>query len=183
MTRKASVWVLAVLLAAGGFYLGVRTAPGGTGADAPAAGPEGERAGELAIPAPAVGFRTLEGDTASLADHRGSVVVLNFWGTWCPPCRREIPHLVELQDAIEPRGGTVIGIAVDSGTPEQIREFTREFGVNYPIWISSTPVVVDHFPVMGFPTTLLIDRGGVVRKQFLGPQTAARLLEELEGLL
>lgn len=183
MSRKAAVWIVVVLLAAGGFYLGVRTAPGGEASDGRDGGAARERAGEIAIPAPDVRFRTLEGDSVSLSDYRGRVVVLNFWGTWCPPCRREIPHLVDLHDAIESRGGTVIGIAVDSGTPQDIRDFARDFGVDYPVWISTTPVVVDRFPVMGFPTTLLIDRGGVVRKKFLGPQTEQRLLEELEGLL
>ncbi|MEE9471148.1 MAG: TlpA disulfide reductase family protein, partial [Gemmatimonadota bacterium] len=88
----------------------------------------------LSIPAPEAEFRTLEGKKASLADYRGQVVILNLWGTWCPPCRREIPELVELQAQLEERGATVVSIAVDSGAEESIRSFASEFGIDYPIW-------------------------------------------------
>lgn len=137
----------------------------------------------LEIPAPDVEFATLQGGRASLADYRGSVVILNLWGTWCPPCRREIPELVELQDGLRERDATVVSIAVDSGSEESIRRFAAEFGVDYPIWLSGTDEVVRHFRAIGFPFTLLIDRQGVIRKQYLGPQTQETLLADAESWL
>jgi peroxiredoxin len=134
----------------------------------------------LSIAASDAEFSTLDGGTASLVDHRGQVVILNLWGTWCPPCRREIPELVELQVELEKRGATVVSIAVDSGAETSIRSFASEFGIAYPIWISSTDEVVRHFRAIGFPFTLLIDRDGVIRKQYLGPQTQETLLADAE---
>lgn len=137
----------------------------------------------LSIPAPKAEFATLDGGMASLADHRGQVVILNLWGTWCPPCRREIPELVELQTELEGQGATVVSIAVDSGSEDGIRSFASEFGIDYPIWISGTDEVVRHFRAIGFPFTLLIDRDGVIRKQYLGPQTQETLLADAEPWL
>lgn len=182
-------WLLAGVLglflmgATAGLYLGFFSGDGGPASGTSEPVPRGGDGGELSVPAEVVDFPTLEGDTASLADYRGQVVVLNLWGTWCPPCRREIPDLVELQDRIEPRGGTVIGLAVDSGEPSSIREFAEEFGINYPIWHSEGQRVVDAYEAMGFPTTFLIDREGVVRGRHLGPQSAESLMEDLEPLL
>lgn len=147
--------------------------------------PGGERAARgawLEIPAADVPFQTLEGGTASLADYRGGVVLLNFWGTWCPPCRREIPELVQLQTALAGAGGTVIGVAVESGSPEAIRAFAEKFGVNYPIWISDVQKALAHYDAMGYPFTLLIDASGTIRRQYLGPQSVEVLAADVEAL-
>jgi len=146
------------------------------------AGAEGGSADSrwLSMPASEAEFATLDGGTASLVDHRGQVVILNLWGTWCPPCRREIPELVELQAELEEQSATVVSIAVDSGAEESIRSFASEFGINYPIWVSGTDEVVRHFRAIGFPFTLLIDRDGVIRKQYLGPQTQETLLADAD---
>lgn len=180
MSRKMAAWIAVVVFAAGALYVGLSTGGESRGAQNIATT---ENPGELRIPAPEVEFDTPGQSSASLGDHRGEVVVLNFWGTWCPPCREELPHLVELHEEIEPRGGVVIGVAVDSGTPEEVMEFARGYGVEYPIWLSGTQKVVSEFQVMGFPTTLLIDRDGVIRRKYLGPQTAEGLMTEIEGLL
>lgn len=179
MSRRAAAWIAVVVFAAGALYLGLRAGES-RGAETIAT-PEDE--GALHIPAPDVEFDTPGDETASLADHRGEVVVLNFWGTWCPPCREELPHLVELHERIEPRGGVVIGVAVDSGTPEEVMAFARDYGVEYPIWLSGTQKTVSNFQVMGFPTTLIVDRDGVIRRKFLGPQTAEGLMSAVEPLL
>lgn len=134
----------------------------------------------LEIPASEVGFRTLEGGTASVVDYAGRVVVLNFWGTWCPPCRREIPELVTLHEALGERG-TVVGIAVHSPR-EEIRAFLEEYGVRYPIWLSDPAKGLAHFDAAGYPFTILIDGSGVIRKQYLGPQTVETLAADIERL-
>lgn len=180
MSRRTLVAAGLLLLLGGGvgLYAALGTA-GGEDGSAPGAGARGS----MAVPASGADFPTLDGDTASLADYRGRVVLLNLWGTWCPPCRREIPDLVELQEEIEPRGGTVVGLAVDSGTPEEIRAFAERYGINYPIWRSRGRRVMEHFRARGYPTTLLIDREGVIRERYVGAQTAEELLAELEPYL
>lgn len=182
--KKVVPGLLALILVVGGFYVGLTTA----GSDGEGSAADGDAArsgadGELAIEAPGVRFATPEGDSASLADHRGQVVVLNLWGTWCPPCRREIPHLVDLQDRLDGMDATVVGLAVDSGTPQEIMDFARDFDVDYPIWMGDSRTVVQHYEAMGFPTTLIVDREGIIRKRYLGPQTAERLLEDLRAYL
>jgi len=143
-----------------------------------------ERTSEwLEIPAPDAEFEALDGTTVRLADYRGGVVVLNFWGTWCPPCVKEIPELVALQPELEALGGTVLGPAVDSGSPERIGAFLDDFGVNYPIVIGSGSQAVGDFGAIGYPFTLLIDADGVIRRRYLGPQTADGLMEDVRELL
>lgn len=191
MSPRATLTLFVVLLvaAAGGLYLGLVGDGSFLGAgDAPRgaavrAAEDWRHEDSLAIPASTAGFPTLQGDTASLAEYGGRVVVLNLWGTWCPPCRREVPHLVDLQSEIEPRGGTVVGLAVESGSPEDVSDFVERYSMNYPIWLSSTREVVRHFDATGFPTTLIVDRGGVIRERFLGPQSKERLLAAVEPLL
>jgi peroxiredoxin len=137
----------------------------------------------LEIPAPDAGFKALDGTVVRLADYRGGIVVLNLWGTWCPPCVREIPELVALQPELEALGGTVLGPAIDSGSAERIRAFLDDFGVNYPIVIGSGSQAVGDFGAIGYPFTLLIDADGVIRRRYLGPQTADGLMADVRRLL
>lgn len=136
-----------------------------------------------AKPAPEDAFRTLEGGEASLRDLRGNVVVANLWGTWCLPCRDELPELVELARIYADRPVVILGLAVDSGDVDEIRDFLEEFGVEYPNWMMGMDDAVATFGAVGFPTTVIVDREGWIRKELLGPQTAASLTEEIEALL
>lgn len=195
MTRRHLLTMLVLLFAAtaAGLWVGLSPSDAGDGpARAGATASEGAAAaeadgagsrGSLAIPVDTGRFATLDGDSASLRDLSGRVVVLNLWGTWCPPCRAEIPHLVDLQEEIEPRGGTVVGLAVQSGSPEDIRRFLEDYAVEYPIWRASTRDVVERFQATGFPTTYIVDRRGIIRERFLGPQSEARLLSAAEPYL
>lgn len=134
-------------------------------------------------PAPTIYFETLEGSSASLLDYTGQIVVLNLWGTWCAPCRYEIPELAELHRVYEDRGAIVIGLAIDSGDPARIQAFTERYGVNYPIWTSTGAIAVSEFGAVGYPFTLVVDQRGRTRKQFLGPQTFSTLAAEVDALL
>ena len=195
MTLRRSLILLAVSLAVlAASVLGYRTghaltdASGpatGSGATSAAAGQPAIRTGPsdwLTIPAPDVEFATVEGETARLSDYRGRVVLLNFWGTWCPPCRVEIPHLIRTQERMLELGGTVIAPAVGSGSSEDILRFAAEYGINYPIWITRDAIAVGKFAAPGYPFTLLIGPDGMIRRTYVGPQTEQTLVRDV-GLL
>ena len=188
--RRRWPWVVGlVLVAVGGLGLLLAEAPGGSppaadgGPASPGSGGAGPESRWLEIPASNTAFETLRGTTESLEDYRGRIVLLNFWGTWCPPCRREIPELVAVDDSFPPEDLAVIGVAVDSGSPEEIRAFLQEFGADYPVWISSGGKALASFDAAGYPFTLLIDRRGVIRRQYLGPQHASLLAEHVRALI
>lgn len=131
-------------------------------------------------------FATLDGGQASLSDFRGQVVVLNLWAVWCSPCIIEIPHLVQLQPALEAVDATVIGLAVDSGSAQAIRWFWTdrlEIEPVYPLWKTSVAEAGELFGARTYPTTLIIDREGQVREHLLGLQTREDLLEAVEPYL
>ena len=128
-------------------------------------------------------FRSLEGSPVSLSELRGTMVFLNFWGTWCVPCLQEIPELVRLSHQFKTQELVVVGIAVDSGRPDDIRVFMAEHGMDYQILIGDLGIVKSRFHVLGFPTSLLIDRKGMVRKRYFGPQTEEVLKHDVELLL
>lgn len=131
-------------------------------------------------------FESTDGQRASLSDYRGQVIVLNLWATWCGPCIGEIPELVELQRRIQPLGATVIGLAADSGSAEQILAFWQrrlDLEPSYPLWLTSMEQANIHFGATTIPLTLLIDREGVVRDRLLGVHDAETLLERLQPLL
>ena len=178
--KNAAALVLPGLLVVA-VYMGFgQSSDGLEGGESPGAG------NSLAVPAPEVGFPTLTGGEDSLAGYRGQVVLLNIWGTWCPPCVREIPHLVEVQEEVGPRGGTVIGLAVESGTPEDIRRFWAdrlELEPAYPLWMGTNREARRHFEAFGLPNTLIIDRDGIIRERFLGLVTRDMLLEAVEPYL
>lgn len=134
-------------------------------------------------PVPSVAFLDLKGTPVSLSDFKGKVLLVNFWGTWCVPCLREIPELVRLSAQFNNKGLAVVGIAVDSGRPDDIRTFMTEHGMNYPSLVGTLAPVRKTFQVVGFPTTLLIDRHGLIRKRYVGPQTEETFRKDVEALL
>lgn len=131
-------------------------------------------------------YQSTDGSRVSLADYRGQVVVLNLWAIWCGPCIAEIPELVELQRRIQPHGATVIGLAADSGSAEQVLGFWRrrlDLEPSYPLWLASMEEANTHFGATLVPLTLLIDREGVIRERLLGAHDAETLMERIQPLL
>ena len=151
--------------------------PAETKSQQPTTGARAERR-----PLPELNLPDLHGNRWKLSERRGRVVLMNFWATWCPPCREETPVLVRLTQEYRRRGLETVGIALDeAGQEGLIRQFLREFRVTYPI-IRPVPgsLLAQMQPL---PTTLLIDRQGRLAKKYVGAITEDILREDIEALL
>lgn len=125
---------------------------------------------DIGRPVPAYRTVSIAGDSVSLADQQGRVVLLNVWATWCHPCRDEIPELRVLHDKYKARGLEVVGVSVDAdGAEENVRQFMQDFQMDYPVWFDPGERISAQFLVIGVPTTFLIDRTGVLRWRKTGP--------------
>jgi thiol-disulfide isomerase/thioredoxin len=137
----------------------------------------------LKDPAPVGAFavQTIDGRTIRSADLRGKVVLVNFWATWCPPCRAEVPDLVRLQDKYRDQL-VIIGISEDEDNLGAVRRFVADHGVNYAIAMA-TPALATVFPgVSSLPTTFVLDRNGLIVQRHLGLLDAARTELEVRTL-
>ena len=141
-------------------------------------------------PMPDFTLSDLNGKAAGLASLEGQVVILNFWATWCPPCRREMPLLDAVQKEYGPRGVTVVGIDLEE-PPETVRAYIESVGVAYPIWLDDpaqnapdrTRDVYTKIGGVGLPTTVFIDRNGIVRSSQVGELSRGVLQSRTESLL
>ncbi len=111
---------------------------------------------------------TLDGADLRLSDLRGQAVLLNFWATWCAPCRREIPQFVAAYDQYRDQGLVIVAVNVQEGK-DTIRRYAEDFGMDFPVAIDASGKVVDSYRLLGLPTTYFIDRDGVVRSVYRGP--------------
>ena len=124
----------------------------------------------IGAPAPPYRAATLAGDSVSLEELRGKVVLLNIWATWCAPCRDEIPVLQALHEQYGSTGLEILGVSVDArGEERRIREFASGIGMTYPIWLDPDERVSTVYRAIGVPSTYLIDRDGVLRWRRIGP--------------
>ncbi len=125
----------------------------------------------------------LGAERVSLQRLRGRVVLLDFWATWCAPCRAEIPILQRLHAQYGARGFTVVGINVDEGGPGLVPRFRQRFGITYPIAYDLGNAASGRYQVQGLPTLVLIDRGGSVRLRHAGMASEEQLARAIERAL
>ena len=158
---KIAPFVLVLLL---GFFLGC-----GAADDDKALGQAGGSTGigtGRGQQAPAFRLTTLDGDNLDLASLEGKAVLLDFWDTWCPPCRKALPHLQEL--SVEHAGDlVVVGIALGQEGEAKVRSFVAQNGLTFPFAVGSQEVF-ENYRVSNLPTTFLLDRSGKVRKHWVG---------------
>ena len=136
-----------------------------------------------ADPAPGWTLKDLNGKTVSLSDFKGKVVVLDIWATWCPPCRAEIPHFIEIQNEFKGQGVTVVGLSVDSSGPAAVAEFAKSNGMNYPIVMADEKTAVAYGADQGIPTSVVIDANGNIVGTHLGLTDKAVFVEEIKKAL
>ena len=145
------------------------------------------------IKAPDFKLATLDGSEFMLSDFNGKVVMLNFWGTWCPPCRKEIPDLINLQNKYSKDGLEIVGITLSSGSASEIQKFVDDKNINYTVLTdmgnSETQQVTMQYSqaigsqISSIPTTLVIDRDGYIVKGYLGPRSEEIFYNDLKEYL
>jgi peroxiredoxin len=133
-------------------------------------------------PAPDFVIHLPDGSTTSLAAYRGRPVVINFWATWCPPCRLEMPELIRAFERYHDQGLVVLAIN-DAEAHEQVAAFVREFGLTMPVIIDPRGEVMQAYKTNALPSTFFIDRRGVVRVRWIGVLTPDVLEQHLRTIL
>jgi cytochrome c biogenesis protein CcmG/thiol:disulfide interchange protein DsbE len=143
------------------------------------------------MPAPTVHFQNLAGQTVNLAQYRGKVVLVNFWATWCEPCRWEIPRLIEYQREYGSKGFTVLGVAMDDGGKTVVAPFVArpQFGVggqkvamNYPV-VLGNDAAARKFGISAFPTSFVISKDGKIIKEVAGVVDGQGINQLIQKLL
>jgi peroxiredoxin len=140
---------------------------------------EGINKGDRAL---AFTLESLDGTEISLSDHRGNVVLINFWATWCGPCRAELPAFEQAYQSYRDQGFVILGVN-EQEAPQVIEPFLAEMGVTYPILLDKQGQVMSEYRVLGMPTSLFVDRVGVIQMRHTGLLTAEQLETELSKLL
>jgi len=132
--------------------------------------------------APLFSATDINGRKLELADYKGKVILLDFWATWCGPCRIEIPGLVQLQERYRDQGLVVIGVSMDDSV-EPVRDFYREFSMNYAVVMGESRITELYGGIIGLPTTFLIGRDGRIYSKHMGATDVSVFEEEVKELL
>lgn len=135
--------------------------------------------------APDFTLKTLDGRLISLSQFRGEPVLINFWASWCAPCRLEMPELKRVHEARQDEGLVVLAVNVTYlDSMQDVQRFVTEFGLTFPVLLDETGEVADNlYYVRGLPTSIFVDRAGLVAKIQLGPMTGAQLDEFVGEIL
>jgi cytochrome c biogenesis protein CcmG, thiol:disulfide interchange protein DsbE len=131
---------------------------------------------------PRLALEQMGGGVWRMEEHRGQVVLVNFWATWCGPCREETPGLSRLARELGPEGLAVVGVSLDQGDRGKVRRFVEEFGVPYPVAFPGAMSQVEQ-GLEGVPTTILVDREGRVAKTYVGAVREGDFREDVKVLL
>ena len=180
MKRDAIVIVAVVLVIAGmliaGKHLTKPQAPGGS--------ISGSNKSIKGQPAPDFQLMDLDGKTVRLADLRGKAVLLNFWATWCPPCKIEMPWFVDLQKQYGPQGLQIVGVAMDEGNAhDAVAKFARQMGLNYAVLLGNDRVADKYGGVDSLPTTYYIGRDGKIVSRVFGLVSHSEIEDNIRAAL
>ncbi len=151
--------------------------------------PESNAAPSASAPAPHADFtappftlKSTTGDQFDLASLKGKVVLVNFWATWCPPCRAEMPAIDQIYRANRDSGLVVLGVN-QAEDPVAVQSFASQFNLSFPILLDLDGAVNARYNIGALPTTFIIDRKGIIRDQAIGPITREQVQNKLQPLL
>ena len=134
-------------------------------------------------PAPDFRLETLDGKSMQLSELRGKAVLLNFWATWCTPCRIEMPWLVELQNQYGPQGLQIVGVAMDDSSRADIAKFAKDMGVNYPVLLGKEAVGDAYGGVPALPESFFIGRDGKIVDKIMGLKSKVEIEDSIRKAL
>jgi cytochrome c biogenesis protein CcmG, thiol:disulfide interchange protein DsbE len=135
------------------------------------------------VKAPNFLLKTFDGKTIELSKLKGKAVVVNFWATWCPPCRAEIPDFIKVYDEYKSRGLEIVGIALDEDGWQKVNPFVKKNKINYPIVLGTTEVVQLYGGIEGIPTTFFVDKKGNIAGQQVGMLDKSALEKKIKVIL
>jgi peroxiredoxin len=143
----------------------------------------GAGSSQVNVAAPDFSLRDLRGQTISLSDYDGKVLVLNFWATWCPPCRAEIPDFVEAYDELNGDGLEIVGVTMEDISAEDLEDFARGMKMNYVVAFGTNEIARAYRPGQYIPSTIIIDKKGIIRHRHVGRMDKDALLKVVSPLL
>ncbi|MFA6283538.1 MAG: TlpA disulfide reductase family protein [Desulfurivibrionaceae bacterium] len=124
-----------------------------------------------------------DGAMVKSSDYAGKVILINFFATWCPPCRQEIPDFIKVQKEYGPKGFTIIGFSVDEGGSSLVNKFVQKMQINYPVLMSNPKTARDFGGILGIPTSFLVNKEGNVVKRYDGYLDHQTLVNDLNSIL
>ncbi len=138
---------------------------------------------QVGKPAPAFSLKDKDGKTITLESLKGKVVVLNFWATWCPPCRAEIPAFKSAYGKYREKGVEIVGVSLDHNGWEVITPFVKQKQIEYPVVLGGAEIARAYGNIQSIPTTIIIDRSGKIVDSHVGAMTETALVKSFEKLL
>lgn len=127
-------------------------------------------------------YTGLDGKTWELATHKGSVLLVNFWATWCGPCKAELPDIVDLANQYKPKGLITVGVSMDEGGKKVVEPFVKKVGIPYPILLPKADDPLTH-TIPSIPVTILVDKQGRIAYKFVGARSRAEFEPAIKSLL
>ncbi|HTW58943.1 MAG TPA: TlpA disulfide reductase family protein [Terriglobales bacterium] len=178
--RNPLALVVAAVVIAGMLYFGYHAAQRSPSARASSTSFSGIM---KSAPAPDFTLQSLDGKNMSLSDLRGKAVLLNFWATWCGPCKIEMPWFVELQNEYGSQGLQIVGVAMDDSSKEDIAKFAKDMGVNYPVLIGKEAVGDEYGGVPALPESFFIGRDGKIVDKIIGLRGKSEIEDAIKKAL
>ena len=133
--------------------------------------------------APEFSLKQGDGSTLTLSELKGKVVVVNFWATWCPPCRREIPDFIETYDAYREKGVEIVGVSLDHKGWDVLSPFVKSNKINYPVVLGNQSTASDFGNIRSIPTSFIVDKEGKIVEKFVGMLNKDKLEKLIEKYL